>query len=142
VDEALTTDPGLEQVVRFQGSPPFLEYLKGKITNDLPTEDLLSSLDIGAAVLLCARLTPRAGPVAVESALTVPPTGLVFSERSVFGSTFARDVETVAAEESVGECFEATLGSAGARFRHETGERGGKEAEQIGRIQRVRGRQR
>ena len=70
-------------------------------------------------------MTPRAGPVAVESALTVPPAGLVFGERGVFGLAFARDVETVAAEEGFGERLETTLGSIGASIRYRTeGEEG------------------
>jgi hypothetical protein len=126
VDEALTADLGVEQVVGFQGSPPFLECLESDIANDPRTEHPSSGLDIGAAVPLRTRLTPRAGPVAVESALAVPPTGLIFGERGVFGLAFARDVETVAAEEGFGERLETTLGSAGAGVRHETeGEEGG-----------------
>ena len=126
MDEALTADLGIEQIVGFQGGPPFLERLESDIANDPRTEHPSSGLDIGAAVPLRARLTPRAGPVAVESALTVPPAGLVFSKRGVFGLAFARDVETVAAEEGFGERLETTLGSAGAGVRHETeGEEGG-----------------
>jgi hypothetical protein len=120
VDEALTTDLGVEQIVGFQGGPPPLEYLDGEIADDLLTECLPSGLDVGAAVPLRARLTPSAGPVAVESALTVPPTRLVFGERGVFAFAFARDVETVVAEESVGECLEAAFGGARTRLRHET----------------------
>jgi hypothetical protein len=71
-------------------------------------------------------LIPRVGLVAVESALTVPPTGLVFSKRGIFGLAFVRDVETIAAEEDVGERLETTLGSIGASIRYETeGEEGG-----------------
>ena len=71
-------------------------------------------------------MTPRVGLVAVESALTVPPTSLIFSERSVFGLSFVRDIETVAAEEGFGERLETTLGSVGANIRYETeGEEGG-----------------
>jgi hypothetical protein len=44
----------------------------------------------------------------------------------VFGLAFARDIETVAAEESVGERFEATLGSTGAGLRYETEEQEGR----------------
>jgi hypothetical protein len=120
VDEALTADPGVEQIVGFQGGPPLLEYPDGEIVDDLLTEHLPSGLDVGAAVPLRTRLTPRAGPVAVESALAVPPTGLVFSERGVFAFAFARDVETVVAEESVGECLETTFGGTPTYLRHET----------------------
>jgi hypothetical protein len=120
VDEALTADPGVEQIVGFQGGPPPLEYLNGEIADDLLTEYLPSGLDVGAAVPLRTRLTSSTGPVAVESALTVPPTRLVFSERGVFAFAFARDVETVVAEESVGECLEAAFGGARTRLRHET----------------------
>ena len=109
MDEALTADPGIEQIVGFQGGPPFLERLESDIANDPRTEHPSSGLDIGAAVPLRARLAPRAGPVAVESALTVPPAGLVFGERGVFGLAFAQDVETVAAEEGFGERLETTL---------------------------------
>jgi hypothetical protein len=63
-------------------------------------------------------LIPRAGLVAVESALTVPPAGLVFSERGVSGLAFAQDIETVAAEEGFGERLETTLGSIGASIRY------------------------
>lgn len=120
MNEALTADPGVEQIVGFQGGPPFLEYLESNVANDSRTEHPLSGLDVGAAVPLRTRLTLRAGPVAVESALTVPPAGLVFSKRDVFGLPSARDVETVAAEEGVGERLETTLGSTGDSIRHET----------------------
>ena len=44
----------------------------------------------------------------------------------MFGLSFARDVETVAAEEGFGERLETTLRSAGANVRYETeGEEGG-----------------
>jgi hypothetical protein len=120
MDEALTADPGVEQIVGFQGGPPPLEYGDSEIADDLLTEHLPSSLDVGAAVPLRTRLTPRAGPVAVESALAVPPTGLVFRKRGVFALAFARDIETVVAEESVGECLEAAFGGAPTYLRHET----------------------
>ena len=79
MDEALAADLGVQQIVGFQGGPPPLEHLDGEIADDLLTEYLPSGLDVGAAVPLRTGLTPSAGPVAVESALAVPPTGLVFS---------------------------------------------------------------
>jgi hypothetical protein len=125
VDEALTTYLGVEQIVGFQGGSPLLEYLNSKIADDLLTEYLPSSLDVGAAVPLRIRLTPSAGSVAVESALTVSPTRLVFSKRGVFGFAFVQDVETVVAEESVGERLETTFRGIGAYLRYETEEGGG-----------------
>jgi hypothetical protein len=125
VDEALTADLGVEQIVGFQGALPLLEYLDGEIVDDLLTEHPLSGLDVGAAVPLRTRLTPSAGPVAVESALTVSPTCLVFSKRGVFGFAFVRDIETVVAEESVGERFETTFRGTGAYLRHKTEGGGG-----------------
>jgi hypothetical protein len=44
----------------------------------------------------------------------------------MFGLSFVRDIETVVAEEGVGERLETTLGSIGASIRYETeGEEGG-----------------
>lgn len=61
-------------------------------------------------------------------ALTVPPTGLVFSKRGVFGLAFVRDIETVVVEEGFSERLETTLGSVGASVRYKTeGEEGSKE---------------
>jgi len=120
VDDAPAADPGVEQVVGFQIPPSLLEHLDGEFTDDLPTDHPLSGLDVAAAVPLRARLTPSAGPVAVESALTVPPAGLVFSRRGMFGLTLTRDVAGVAVVKGGSERLETTLGSVGVGVRHET----------------------
>lgn len=100
VTSALTQDPG------------------SQILDHFATENLLGLVDVGATVSLRPRVAACAGPIAVESALAILATSLVFAERNVLVLGLATYIKAMMIKESVRKSLEATFGRAGSLFGH------------------------
>ena len=89
-----------------------------QILDHFATENLLGLVDVGATVSLRPQVVACAGLIAVESALAILATSLVFAKRNVLVLGLATYIKAMMIKESVYKSLKATFGRAGSLFRH------------------------